>query len=179
MSDGNYIANAKLAASAGMVKVNEPFTLDLRFKVAGRVRDVFNQQTWTDAYNKHDTVFRIKYVVKVQSGSVRKKNLVEPVTFVRKASFYWSRNPKLPPPPPEKKIWAMVVTDDKPNLPDSVEEAKSLVFDVRREIQLIGSHLGKGRHRLTAHVTASWGRHRFIEKMEISGKTNEITVECV
>lgn len=179
MPDSSYISDAKLSASASTVKMNEPFTLDLKFRVDGQVRKMFNQQNWTDAYNRHDTAFRIKYSIRVQTGSVKKKDVVEPIKFVRKASFYWSRNPKLPPPPPVKKIWAMVVIDDNPNLPENVEHAKELVFDVKRPIQLIGSSIGKGKHKLMASVTASWGKHLDMEKTEINGKTNQIEMECL
>lgn len=178
MPEESYISGTKLVPSASRINMNEPVTLDLQFKVDGRIREVFNQRTWTDAYNKHDNVFRVKYVIKVQTGSVKKRDVVEPVKFVRKASFYWSRNPKLPPPPPNKKIWAMIVVDDRPNLPDSVEQAKSLTFDVRRPIELIGSSIGKGKHKLVAHVSASWGRHLFTESMEVDAKSNEVEINC-
>ena len=175
----SYISGAKLVPSSSKIKMNESVTLNLRFRVDGRVRKVFNQQTWTDAYNKHDAVFRIKYTIRVQTGSVKKHDIVEPIKFVRKASFYWSRNPKLPPPPPNKKIWTMIVIDDRPVLPDSVEDAKSLVFDVKRPIELVGSSIGKGKHKLVAHVSASWGKHHFTEKMEVDAKSDEVEIVCI
>lgn len=178
MSETNYISNVKLVQSTSRVKLNEPVTLEVQFKVDGQIREVFNQQVWTDAYNKHDNNFRIKYVIKVLTGSVKKCDIVEPIKFVRKASFYWSRNPKLPPPPPNKKIWVMVVMDDRPNLPDSIEHAKSMIFDVRRPIELVGSSIGKGKHKLIAHVTASWGKHLFTEGAELAAKSNEIEITC-
>ena len=178
MPQESYISGMKLVPSSNWVKMNEPLTLDLQFKVEGRIREVFNQQKWTDAYNKHDTVFRVKYVIRVQTGSVKKRDIVEPIKFVRKASFYWSRNPKLPPPPPNKKVWAMMVLDDRPSLPESVEQAKSLIFDVKRPIELMGSSIGKGKHKLVAHVSASWGKHLFTEKMEVDAKSNEVEIIC-
>ncbi len=176
--EGSYISGIKLTPSANRIKMNDPLTLDLQFKVDGHVREVLNQQAWTLAYNKHDTVFRVKYVIRVQTGSVKKRDVVEPIKFVRKASFYWSRNPKLPPPPPNKKIWAMIVLDDRPNLPDNVEHAKSLIFDVKHSIELIGSSVGRGKHKLLAHVSASWGKHIFTEPMEIDAKSNEVEITC-
>jgi len=179
MPGESYISGTKLMPSVSRVKINEPLTLDLQFKVDGRIREVFNQQIWTDAYNKHDSVFRMKYAIKVQTGSVKKRDVVEPIKFVRKASFYWSRNPKLPPLPPSKKIWAMIVIDDRPNLPDSVEQARSLIFDIKRSIELIGSSIGKGKHKLVARVSASWGRHLFTEPMEVEAKSNTVEIVCV
>ena len=174
----SYISGTILVPSASRINMNEPLTLDLQFKIDGRIREVFNQQTWTDAYNKHDNVFRVKYTIRIQTGSVKKRDVVEPIKLVRKASFYWSRNPKMLPPPPSKKIWTMIVLDDRPNLPESVEQARSLIFDVRRPIELIGSSIGKGKHKLIAHVSASWEKHTFTESMEVDARSNEVEIIC-
>ena len=79
MHKESYISGIKLVPSASKVKMNEPLTLDLQFKVDGHIREVFNQQSWTDAYNKHDNAFRVKYVIRVQTGSVKKRDIVEPI----------------------------------------------------------------------------------------------------
>lgn len=174
----SYISDIKLSPSANRVKVNEPLTLDLQFKVDGHIREVFNQEKWTLAYDKHDTTFMIKYVIRIKRGS-RGRDVIEPVRFVRQASFYWSRNPKLPPPPPNKKVWAMIVADDAPNLPDTVENARSLLFGVNRSVMLMGSNIGKGSHKLVAHVSASWGKHLYTDKEEVEARSNEVEIECV
>lgn len=178
MPERSYINELKLLPSANRIRIDEPLRLDLRFKVDGHIRNALNQENWTNAYNKHDTTFMIKYTIRIQTGSVKKHDVVEPVRFVRKASFYWSRNPKLPPPPPKKKIWAMIVIDDTPNLPDSVEDAKSLLLDVNRSVELVGSNIGKGKHKLFAYVTASWGKHLYAEQTEIGAKSNEVEIVC-
>ncbi len=143
---------------------------EIRFKVVGRVRDVFNQDTWLDAYNKHDNLFRIRYTLTLNYG----KN-TRPITFIRKASLYWSRDPTLPPFPPAKKIWCMIVSDDKPIIPSSVEEARSLLFDVKSNI-ILSSNLLDKEHSVYADVKASWGRHTFIEKEEIGARSNAIAI---
>jgi hypothetical protein len=178
MPGQSYISDLKLSPSSNRIRLDEPLRLDLHFKVDGRIREIFNQETWTDAYNSHDTAFLIKYVIRIQAGSLKKRDVVEPVKFVRKASFYWSRNPKLPPPPPEKKIWAMVVVDDAPNLPDTVEDAKALLLDVNQSIELMGSNIGRGTQKLIAYVTASWGRHPYTEPIEIEARSNEVEIVC-
>jgi len=174
----SYISDIRLVPSANKVKMNEPLTLDLQFKVNGYIREVFNQKTWIEAYDKHDNIFRVKYMIRVQTGSVKKRDIVEPIKFVRKVSFYWSRNPKILPPPPSKKIWAMIVVDDMPNLPESVEQAKSLIFDVKRKIELVGSSIGKGKHKLIAHASVSWEKHLFSEPMEVAARSNEVEIIC-
>jgi hypothetical protein len=175
----SYISEVKLLPSTSRIRPDEPLRLDLRFKVDGHIRNALNQENWTRAYDNHDTTFMIKYVIRIQAGSVKKRDVVEPVKLVRKASFYWSRNPKLPPQPPEKKIWAMIVIDDSPNLPDTVEEAKSLLLDVTRSIELMGSNIGKGTQKLVAHVGASWGKHLYTEPVEIDARSNEVEIVCV
>jgi hypothetical protein len=72
----------------------------------------------------------------------------------------------------------MIVVDDNPNLPDSVEDAKSLIFDVKRPIELIGSSIGRGKHKLVAHVSASWGKHNFTQQMEVNAKSNTVEIAC-
>ena len=109
---------------------------------------------------------------------MKKRDVLEPVKFIRKASFYWSRNPKLPPPPPNKKIWALIVADDSPKLPDNVEEVKSLLLDVRYSVELMGSNIHKGAQKLVAHISVSWGKHLFTEPVEIEATSNEIEIVC-
>ncbi|MBE43928.1 MAG: hypothetical protein CMO16_01945 [Thaumarchaeota archaeon] len=178
MAESSYIGDVRLSSSATRIKPGEPLELDLWFKVDGYIRKALNQQNWTDAYNKHDTTFLIKYVVRVQTGSVKKRDVLEPVKFIRKASFYWSRNPKLPPPPPNKKIWALIVVDDSPKFPDNAEEVKSLLLDVRYSVELMGSNIHKGAQKLVAHISVSWGKHLFTEPVEIEATSNEIEIVC-
>ncbi|MEM2760935.1 MAG: hypothetical protein QXU32_08465 [Nitrososphaerales archaeon] len=178
MSGHSYISELKLLPSSTDVRVDEPLRFDVQFRVNGHIREVLNQETWTDAYDNHDTVFLIKYMVRIQTAS-RKRDVVEPLKFVRKASFYWSRNPKLPPLPPDKKIWAMIVIDDAPHLPDSVEDARSLLLDVKRSVELVGSNIGKGKHKLSAYVSASWGRHLYTEPVDIEARSNEVEIVCI
>lgn len=178
MLEASYIRDVMLVSSARRIRLDEPLKLDLRFKIDGHIRKALEQQNWTYAYNRHDTTFLIKYVIRIQTGSLKKRGIVEPIKFTRKASFYWSRNPKLPPPPPNKKIWAMIVVDDSPNLPDSVEDAKSLLLDVSSSVQLMGSNIGEGKHKLVALVSASWGKHTYTEPAEIEAGSNQVEIVC-
>ncbi len=175
----SYIRDVRLLSSARTLKLEQPLRLDLRFKVEGQIRKALHQENWTLAYDKHDTTFLIKYVITIQSGILKRYGVLEPVKFVRKASFYWSRNPKLPPNPPNKKIWVMILMDDLPNLPDTAEDARSLLLDVRRTVELMGYNIGKGRHKLVAHVSASWGRHEYIKSDKIDARSNEVEIICM
>lgn len=172
----SWISDLRLVASNPTVKAEDIVDFELSFKVDGEVRELFNQKVWTEAYNKHDNLFRIKYTLDL---NYEKGSLIEPVTLVRKASFYWSRNPKLPPPPPNKKIWAMIVIDESPVIPLSEDHAKELLFDVKYSIILSGSKFEEGEHKVYADVKASWGKHTFIANEEINAKSEPILIKRV
>jgi hypothetical protein len=92
-----------------------------------------------------------------------------PIKFVRKAALFWTRNPKIP-----YRIWVSIVKDDGPFYPLTIEEARSLLFDVHRVIELSGSDLDFGAHNLYADIRVSWGRHEYVEAAEIKARSNEV-----
>ncbi len=93
---------------------------------------------------------------------------------MRRASFYWSRDPDL-----AYRIWVMIVPEGggPPEIPRSVEEAKAKMLDVEKEFKFPASSLGPGRHKLVADVKAKWGRRSFIEKGEVSAKSEPLVIE--
>jgi len=105
---------------------------------------------------------------------MRARTLAEVKKEVRKASFYWSRDPDLP-----YRIWAMIVPEDggPPKIPVSVEDAKSKMLDVEKEFRIPASSLGQGRHRLVADATGKWGRRSFIEKGEANSKSKPLVIQ--
>jgi hypothetical protein len=161
----SFIAGATLAKSQDSVKTGQPLTLSLNFKVEGAIREVFSQKNWERAYNKHDNGFRMTIEVEIKSG----RKTVVPLKFIRKAALFWTRNPKIP-----YRIWVSIVKDDAPFYPLTEDEAKSLLFDVNKVIELSGSDLDSGSHKLSADIRVSWGRHDYTEPDEIKGKSNEI-----
>lgn len=165
MADGSLISNAILSKSQDSVKADQPLTLSLSFKIAGSIRESFSQKNWERAYNKHDNGFRMTIEIDLKSG--RRK--VQSVKFVRKAALFWTRNPKIP-----YRVWVSVVKDDTPFYPLTVEEAQSQLFDVNKVIELSGSDLDSGSHRLHAEIRVSWGKHEYTEPGEISGRSNEL-----
>jgi len=92
-----------------------------------------------------------------------------PVKFVRKAALFWTRNPKI-----QYRIWVSIVKDDMPFYPLTIEEAKSLLFDVNKVIELSGSDFDSGTQKLHAEIKVSWGKHNYTERTEIKGRSNEI-----
>jgi hypothetical protein len=167
----NFIANAILSKSQESVTPDHPLTLSLSFKVEGSIRQDFSQKNWERAYNKHDNGFRM--TIEVDLKSDRRRTII-PIKFVRKASLFWTRNPKIP-----YRIWVSIVKDDTPHYPLSEVEAKSLLFDVNKVIELSGSQLDSGTHKLYTDIKVSWGKHQYTEPTEIKGRSNEIELVSV
>jgi hypothetical protein len=149
-------------------RLKRPLTLDLSFRIDGHIRHVFNPRIWESAYTKHDNVFRLSIEVTVKAG--RAKLLLTKLT--RKAALFWTRNPKI-----TSRIWVYITSDDTPFYPNSVEEAKSLLFDFDRRIHVDTSNLGAGNHLLCAQVNASWESHHYTERSEITAVSNTIKVD--
>ena len=144
------------------------------FRIVGGIREAFHPDVWTVAWEDFDKILRLTLKISVdQSRSLGNRKLVEAKKEVRKASFYWSRDPDLP-----YRIWAMIVPEDggPPKIPHSVEDAKSLMLDVEKEFRLPASSLGVGSHKLVANVSARWGRRSFIEKGEVKSRSKPVVI---
>ena len=161
----SFIAGASLGKSQDSVKSGQPLTLSLSFKVEGAIREAFTQKNWERAYKKHDNGFRMTIEVDIKSG----RKTVMPLKFVRKAALFWTRNPKIP-----FRIWLSIVKDEAPFYPLAEEEARSLLFDVNKVIELSGNDLDSGTQKLYADVRVSWGKHDYTEPAEIKGRSNEV-----
>ncbi|MGP8125967.1 MAG: hypothetical protein ACLQEQ_08945 [Nitrososphaerales archaeon] len=150
-------------------------TANLEFRVVGGLREAFHPDVWTVAWEDFDKILRLtmKTSLGVQRGLLNRR-LGENRKEVRKASFYWSRDPDLP-----YRIWAMVVPEDggPPQIPRSVEDAKSKMLDVEKSFKFPASALGRGKNRLVGSADASWGRRSFIEKGSASSKSKPLVVE--
>ena len=169
-NDISIIRDALLSVSYNKIRVGQPLTLRLSFKIGGNIREVFDHKSWERAYNRHDNDFRMGIKLLLKSG--RKPFII--TNFTRKAALFWTRNPKIP-----HTIWVSIIKDDMSFYPLSVEEAKSLLFDVDKIIELNDNELKPGIHKLSADIKVSWGRHIYATPTEIYGKSNivEIIVE--
>ena len=166
MADNSFIDSATLAKSQESVRPDQPLTLSLSFRIQGSIREAFSQKNWERAYNKHDKGFLMTIEIDLKSGSRRRITLIK---LVRKAALFWTRNPKIP-----YRIWVSIVRDDTPFYPLTEEEAKSLLFDVNKVIELKGSDLNSGTHKLYTDIKVSWGKHVYIQPNEIKGRSNDI-----
>ncbi|MDQ3962256.1 MAG: hypothetical protein M3230_07215 [Thermoproteota archaeon] len=161
----SFIDSATLAKSQKSVRPDQPLTLSLSFKIQGSIREAFSQKNWERAYNKHDKSFLMKIEIDLKSDRRR----IAFIKLVRKAALFWTRNPKIP-----YRIWVSIVRDDTPFYPLTEEEAKSLLFDVNKVIELKGSDLNSGTHKLYTDIKVSWGKHVYIQPNEIKGRSNDI-----
>jgi hypothetical protein len=148
------------------IKRGQPLILDLSFKIDGNIRDLFNPKVWEAAYDKHDKSFRMSIAVALKLEQT--KILLAKIT--RKTSIFWTRSPKIP-----YRIWALIIRDYDPIYPKTIEEAKSLMFDVNKVIELDTNDFNPGDNTICADITVSWGRHYYTEPTRISIVSN-ITV---
>jgi hypothetical protein len=162
------IVDAKLSRLQDKVKKGESsLTLSLSFKIQGKIREVFDQKNWERAYNIHDNVFRITIEISLKEG----RKAVLQNKFVRKAALFWTRSPKIP-----FRIWVSIIKDDTPFYPTTVEEAKSLLFDINQLIELNGDHLERGSHEFSTDIKVSWGKHFYTNPTVITGRSNAISI---
>ena len=160
----SFIDNAILTKSQESVWPDQPLTLSLSFRIQGSIREAFSQKNWERAYNKHDKSFLMKIEIDLKSGRRR----IVLFKLVRKAALFWTRSPKIP-----YRIWVSIVKDDTPFYPLTEEEAKSLLFDVNKIIELKGSDLNSGTHKLYTDIKVSWGKHVYTQPNEIKGRSND------
>jgi hypothetical protein len=169
------ISGVQLTTDKKSYGESDIITASLRFKIVGGLREAFNPEVWTVSYDDFDKILRLSLWTSlgVQRGPLTGK-LAGAKKEVRKASFYWSRDPDLP-----YRIWVMVVPEDggPPKIPVSVEDAKKKMLDVTKTFEVPASTLGKGRYRLVGEAHARWGRRSFIEKGSVSSRSKPLVVE--
>ncbi len=161
------IVDAKLSRLQDKEKKGESLTLSLSFKIQGNIREVFDQKNWERAYNIHDNVFRITIEISLKDG----RKAVLQNKFVRKAILFWTRSPKIP-----FRIWVSIIKDDTPFYPTTVEEAKSLLFDINKLIELNDYDLKRGSREFSTDIKVSWGKHFYTNPTVITGRSNTVSI---
>jgi hypothetical protein len=165
----SIVSDAKLSLSQDKVKEGESLSLSLSFKIIGNIREIFNQKNWERAYNKHDNLFRITIEISLKVG----RKVILQNKFVRKAALFWTRSPKIP-----YRIWISIIKDDTPFYPITVDEAKSLLFDINKLIELNCDNLKRGSHKLLIDIKVSWGKHYYTNSTNIKGRSNTVDIRC-
>ena len=171
------ISNLNLVKDKDVYASDDSITINVKFSLSGDVRNSFNEKNWTDAYEKNDNQFKLKYGIKLVSSGLRKHEVVKPIDTYRKASIFWTRNPKLVNPMKEKRIWVQVAKNFEPIIKLTEEDVQKELFDFDEPVILNASDLGQGKHKVSAEVFASWNTHTYIEKNEEKTRSEEIEVE--
>jgi hypothetical protein len=169
MGGVNIVADRKSYSSEDAIKLNASF------RVVGGLREAFHPDVWTVAWEDFDKILRLTIKMSILAqGGLRPRKLAEIKKEVRRASFYWSRDPDLP-----YRIWAMIVPEDggPPQIPTNVEDAKAKMLDVEKEFSIPASLLGPGRHKLVVDAFGKWGRRSFIEKGQVSSRSKPLVIE--
>lgn len=153
----------------------ETIKVSVGFRIVGGLREAFHPDVWTVAWEDFDKVLRLTLKLTLgEQKSLGSRRLAEIKKEVRKASFYWSRDPDLP-----YRIWPMIVPEDggPPIIPRNVEDAKSEMLDIEKEFRVPATSLGTGNHRLVAGASAKWGRRSFIEKGEVRASSSPRVIQ--
>lgn len=154
----------------------ENVEIHVRFAIQGDVRDAFNEENWTRAYDSNDVSFKMKYGVKLVSGGFRKHELGRTVDTYRKASIFWTRNPKLVNPMKDRRIWVQVAKNFEPFIRLTEEEVRQELFDFDEKFVFAASDLGQGRHKIGAEIFASWQKHEYTEPGSVKNHSDGIEI---
>ena len=170
-------SSIKLVKSEDTYSPRDKIGINVQFSVLGGIRDAFNEASWTRAYNNNDVSFKMKYGVKLTtSGGFRKKALGRTVDTYRKASIFWTRNPKLVNPMKDRRIWVQVAKNFEPFVRLTEEEVRQELFDFDERFVFSASDLGTGRHKVSAEVFASWQKHDYTEPGSIKNGSGELEI---
>ena len=171
------ISNLNLVKDKDVYTSDDSITINVKFSLNGDIRNSFSEKNWTDAYEKNDNPFKLTYGIKLVSSGLRKHDIVKPIDTYRKASIFWTRNPKLVNPMKEKRIWVQVAKNFEPIIKLTEEDVQKELFDFDEPIVLNASDLGQGKHKVSAEVFASWNKHEYIDKNEEKIQSEEIEIE--
>jgi hypothetical protein len=164
------LADVSIILDKSAVSLDETVGATVGFRVVGGLRESFVPNVWTMSWEDNDKLVRLMMDCSVSSG----KTLATTGREVRRARFYWSRDPDLP-----YRVWAAIVHEDggAPIIPASVEDARMKFLDVVKRLDFPAKSLGRGKHRLVASVDVAWGRRTYIEKGKTSGKSKPVEVK--
>lgn len=172
----NHISDIELIVEKNDFSSKDQIVIKVKFSIQGLMRDSFTEKNWTIAYNKNDVMLKVKHGIKLTSGGIRKHELGKPIDTYRKASIFWTRNPNLVNPMKERRIWVQVAKNFEPFIRLTEEEVRQELFDFEENISFNASELGKGQHKISADVYASWQKHEYTESDNIKNHSKEIVI---
>ncbi len=166
--DESFIDNVTLKKSHEKSTGDNAIALSLNFTIKGRIRESFTQKNWEKAYDKQDNILRLTIKLDIKNNG----QTIESKKLLRKAILFWTRNPKI-----QHRIWITVVKDEEPFYPLEEEEAKNLLFDFQKDLEMGLDKLKKGKNKVSITVNVSWGKHEYIEKNQIKKESNTEEIE--
>jgi len=170
------ISEIVLIKSKDVYSSDENVEINVQFSLEGGLREAFNEANWTKAYNNNDVSFKLKYGTKLTSGGFRKKELGRTIDTYKKASIFWTRNPKLVNPMKDRRIWVQVAKNFEPFIRLSEEEVRQELFDFDEKFVFKGSDLGKGKHKILAEAFALWQKHDYTDPGNVKNNSREIEI---
>ena len=173
----NSISEIELLNEKNEFSLDDIISIEVKFSIQGELREAFNEKNWTKAYNKNDNLFKLKYGIKLLSGGLRKREVGKAIDTYRKASIFWTRNPKLVNPMKEKRIWVQVAKNFEPFIRLTEEEIRKELFDFEEKITFKASELGKGNHKIGAEAFVSWQKHDYTEPFSTKAQAKEIEIK--
>lgn len=158
---------------------DEFVSITARFSIEGGIRDAFTEENWTSAYEANDVSFKLKYGARLRSGGFRKKELGRPINTYRKASIFWTRNPKLVNPMKDKRIWVQVAKNFEPFIKLTEDEVRGDLFDFSETFAFQASLLGSGTHKIGVEAYASWQKHEYAEPGSIRNSSDDVEIKII
>ena len=170
------ISDIHLEKSKDEFSLDDDIRINVKFSINNGLRDSFTEKNWTDAYNQNDNTIKLKYRIKLLKGGLRKHSLGKPIDSYRKASIFWTRNPKLVNPMKEKRIWVQVAKNFEPFIRLTEEEVREEFFDFDESYTFKASELGIGKLKINAEAYASWQTHPYIEKGDAKNQSKDFEI---
>ena len=170
------ISGIELVKSKDEFSPADNITINVKFSISGELRDSFTEKNWTDAYNQNDNTIKLKYGIKLSKSGIRKHDLGKPIDTYRKASIFWTRNPKLVNPMKDRRIWVQVAKNFEPFIALTEEDVRKEFFDFEEKFTFKASELGSGKHKISAEAFASWEKHPYIDKGDAKNQSDEIEI---
>ena len=172
----NTISNLELVKDKDEYSLDDNITINVNFSLNGDVRNAFNEKNWAMAWDKNDNQFKLKYGIKLVSSGLRKHDIVSPINSYRKASIFWTRNPKLVNPMKERRIWVQIAKNFEPYVKLTEEDVQKELFDFDEQVTFSASELGQGEHKISAEVFVSWNKHVFVDGDKEKSQSEEIRI---
>jgi hypothetical protein len=73
----------------------------------------------------------------------------------------------------------MIVKDETPFYPLEEEEARKLLFDFEKDIEIERKYFKKEKNNIAVLVKLSWGKHEFIDKQMIEKESKIDQIDLI